>query len=84
MTAVFLHEAGKDGPYIKLRLRWLSDCFQIYLRNTNRICAQHTAALIEINETILQALVDFEATIPDSVVHATGDKDTDIEIDDDD
>ena len=84
LAAVLLHEAGKDGPYIKLRLRWLSDCFQIYLRNTTRICAQHTAALIEINEKILQALADFEATIPDSAVHATGDKDTDIEIDDDD
>ena len=24
-TAVLLHEAGKDGLYIKLRLRWLSD-----------------------------------------------------------
>ena len=32
MAAVLIHEAGKDGPYIKLRLRWLSDCFQVYLR----------------------------------------------------
>ena len=36
-ACVLLHEAGKDGPYIKLRLRWLSDCFEVYLRNTVRI-----------------------------------------------
>ena len=32
-----LHEAGKDGSYIKLRLCWKSDCFEIYLRNTETI-----------------------------------------------
>ena len=60
------------------------DFFQICLRNTNRIFAQYNAALFEINETILQALADFDSTLPDGAVHATGDKDTDIEIDDDD
>ena len=84
MAAVLLHEAGKDGPYIKLRLRWLSDCFQIYLRNTSRICAQHTAALIDINNDILQALSDFEKNIPHNAVHVIGDKDTDIELEDED
>ena len=44
-ACVLLHEAGKDGPFIKLRIRWLSDCFQIYLRNTERITAQHSKAL---------------------------------------
>jgi hypothetical protein len=44
-ACVFLHEAGKDGTYIKLRLRWLSNCFEIYLRNTNTITAQHMVAL---------------------------------------
>ena len=41
LAAVLLHEAGKGGPYIKLRLRWLSDCYEIYLRNTRKICEQH-------------------------------------------
>ena len=40
-ACVLLHEAGKDGPYIKLRLRWLSNCFEVYLRNTDKIRAQH-------------------------------------------
>jgi len=44
-ACVLLHEAGKDGTYIKLRLRWKSECFQIYLRNTATIRAQHTEAL---------------------------------------
>ena len=44
-ACVLLHEAGKDGTYIKLRLRWNSECFQIYLRNTATIRAQHTEAL---------------------------------------
>ena len=84
MAAVLLHEAGKDGPYIKLRLRWLSDCFQIYLRNTTRICAQHTEALIDINNDILKALADFEKTIPHNAVHVLGDEDTDMELEDED
>ena len=41
-----LQTAGKDATYIKLCLRWLRYCFECYLRNTQRICAQHTAALI--------------------------------------
>jgi len=46
VTAVnLLHKAGKDGAYIKLRLRWLSDCYLIYLRNTDIIMDQHNAAL---------------------------------------
>ena len=44
-ACVLLHEAGKDGSYIKLRLRWLSDCFFIYLRDSDIIVAQHDKAL---------------------------------------
>ena len=41
-ACVLLHEVGKDGPYITLRLRCLSNCFKIYLRNTNTLTNQHT------------------------------------------
>ena len=44
-AAVKLHEAGKDVSYIKLRLRWLSDCFLVYLQNTRIIMIQHNKAL---------------------------------------
>ena len=37
-ACVLLAEAGKDGWYLKLRLRWLSDCYEIYIRNTNSYC----------------------------------------------
>lgn len=43
-AAVLLHEAGKDPTFIKQRLRWLSNCFEIYLRNTGTICDQHNEA----------------------------------------
>ena len=52
--ACLLHEAGKDGVYIKFRTRWLSDCFQIYLQNTYTIFAQHMAALGGDNADILR------------------------------
>lgn len=53
-ACVLLHEAGKDGPYIKLRLRWLSNCFEIYLRNTETITAQHVAALDPVHRQMTE------------------------------
>ena len=44
-----LHEAGKERIYIKLCLRWLSNCFEVYLQNTDTITLQHTAALKDVN-----------------------------------
>ena len=44
-ACVNLHEAGKDGSYIRLRLRWKSECYNVYLRNTQKISEQHTEAL---------------------------------------
>ena len=31
--------------YIKLRLRWISDCFEVYIRNTLKMANMHTAAI---------------------------------------
>ena len=53
-ACVLLHEAGKDGPYIKLRLRWLSNCFEVYLRNTDTITAQHKQALSDVHNNMAQ------------------------------
>ena len=47
-AAVKLHEAGKDGSYIKLRLRWRSDTFMVYLRNTRKIAQAHMEAINQI------------------------------------
>ena len=44
-ACVLLVEAGRDGWYIKLRLRWMSECYNIYLCNTQLITAQHSDAM---------------------------------------
>ena len=71
-AAVMLHEAVKGAPYIKLRFRWLGDRFQVYLRNTKRIWAQHNASLKNANGMILKALELSRDTIPDNAIHAGG------------
>ena len=63
-AAVLLHDAGKDDSYIKLRLHWLNECFQVYLQSTKRICEQHNAALKDVNDIILKALVISEVNLP--------------------
>ena len=62
-ACVLLHEAGMDGTYIKLRLRWKSDCFEIYLRNTTRITTQHNSALSYDNNDILAAITNITSNI---------------------
>ena len=62
-ACVLLAEAGKDGWYIKLRLRWLSDCFKIYLQNTKVITSQHRDALDKAN-TMLKGLASTTANLP--------------------
>lgn len=62
-AAVLLHEAGKDGPYIKLRLRWNSNCFELYLRNSDIIVAQHNDALTDVHERLESMLAPFRASL---------------------
>ena len=69
-ACVLLHEAGKDGTPIKLRLRWLSDCFEVYLRNTNRICDQHNDALSGSTKNMVKLAL--EAIGLDGPVHVEG------------
>jgi len=42
-ACVLLHSAQQDPLTIKFRLRWRSDSFMEYLRNTPRLAALHTA-----------------------------------------
>ena len=44
-AAVLLHQADKPASYIKIRLRWASDTFMMYLRNTVVQAKQHVAAI---------------------------------------
>ena len=42
---VSLSEAGKDSPFIQIRLRWRSLAFRDYLRNTITLAQQHNKAI---------------------------------------
>jgi len=69
-ACVLLSEAGKNGPYIKLRLRWLSDCFEIYLRNTNTIADQHNEALNSVHDRM--SALAITASNLNEIVHTSG------------
>ena len=44
-ACVLLREGGHDGPFINVGLRWKSDTFILYLRNTADMAAQHLATI---------------------------------------
>ena len=44
-ACVLLSEAGKNGDYIRIRLRWASESYRIYLRDTLNSAAQHNETL---------------------------------------
>ena len=48
-ACVLLHSSGADALTIKFRLRWRSDSFMEYLRNTPRLAALHTHILSTTN-----------------------------------
>lgn len=63
-ACVLLAEAGKEGWYIKLRLRWLSDCYEVYIRNTRRITWQHMEALSDDSGKMQEVAISM-ANLPD-------------------
>ena len=81
IATVLLHEAGNHGTHIKLRIRWLSDCFQTYLWNTYTIFAQHTTELGGDNDFNLKRLAFSEANVPKDQVYSGGIAETDMELD---
>ena len=42
---VLLSEANKPSWFMKARLRWVSDSYKLYLRDTSAISNEHTACL---------------------------------------
>ena len=69
-ACVLLSKSGKDSIYIKLRLRWLSNCFEIYLRNTDNIAVQYGNAL----EDAHSCMIAYAISLPNisNVVHFNG------------
>ncbi|KAL7503482.1 hypothetical protein ACHAXN_001269 [Cyclotella atomus] len=55
-AAVLLSEAGKDGDYIKIRLRWCSESYRVYLRDTLNSAIEHNKSLNTNSKNILYAL----------------------------
>ena len=49
-AATLLNHAGCTGPYIQIRLRWKSETFLSYLRNTHPIADKHSAAFANIDK----------------------------------
>ena len=46
-ACVLLHETGQTPDFIKARLRWCSDAYQMYLRNTPKLAMLHNQAVNE-------------------------------------
>ena len=44
-ACVVLHEASQSPDVIKVRLRWCSDAYQMYLRITPKLALLHTQAV---------------------------------------
>ena len=44
-ACVLLSEAGEDGDRIRIRLRWLSEAYRVYLRDTSAAASSHNKAL---------------------------------------
>ena len=65
-ACVLFAEAGRNGWYIKLRLRWMSDCYEVYLRNTKLITAQHSDAMSDVHERMLALAISF-VNLPGSI-----------------
>jgi hypothetical protein len=54
-ACVLLAEAGMPVYFIKLRLRWISDCFEVYIRNTLRMAKLHNVAITNKAPTALSS-----------------------------
>jgi len=53
-ACVLLHSSGADTLTIKFRLRWRSDSFMEYLRNTPRLASLHTQIISSQNTDVIR------------------------------
>ena len=65
-ACVLLYESGKKGDYIKKRLRWLSECYRIYLRDTEKTASQHNECLREYSD-LISAMKLTQINLPENV-----------------
>ena len=68
-ACVLLAEAGMKDWYIKLHLRWLSDYFEVYIRNTKIIVSQHIDALSSSNKRLAEVAIA-PANLPPNIAES--------------
>ena len=66
-AVVLLDEAGMSPEFIKCRLRYLSDAYRLYLRDTSVIQSKHNDALNKDSEDIIKLLGENRMILPDIV-----------------
>ena len=55
-ACVELYEAGKSPDFIKKRLRWLSEAYRVYQRDTVKTNEQHNDALQESSQAVMDII----------------------------
>ena len=68
-AAVLFHQVGKTPENIKIRLRWVSNAFESYLRNTDVIMDQHVDALAK-DYAYIHFMSLHKDNVPTSVRHS--------------
>ena len=51
--------------FIKLRLRWISNCFEVYIRNTLRMANMHNVAIAKPPAALSSANLSFNLVSKD-------------------
>jgi hypothetical protein len=76
-ACIFLDEAGKLPDYIKKCLRWMSDSFRMYLRDTRVIQDQHRKALQALSKEVMDLISALPADVLclSTMSKGTGDED---------
>eukprot|EP00957_Ditylum_brightwellii_P200101 15253970-Ditylum_brightwellii.AAC.1 len=70
-ACVLLHISGKDGDFIQLRLRWKSDTFRLYLRNTTLLAGQHCQAVENLADSVQGSQIPVHlVTLPKDCNHS--------------
>ena len=64
-ACVLLQHAGKDADYIKTRLRWESEAYRTYLRNTDILANQHITAVVNGVSTTCKVYATQPANVPE-------------------
>ena len=64
---VCLDEAGKPPDFIKKRLRWMSESYRVYLRDTNKINEQHRDALMASSQSTMALIEAVKETVFDQL-----------------